>query len=123
MKRLPDSELEVMLIIWKAKKPVLRPEIEVALKEKNWAITTLNSFLSRLIEKGFLSCRKEGKWNVYTALVKEEDYLEYENNSFVEKLYGNSLKSFVASVCQSMKMEDRDIQELQEFLETLKRGR
>ena len=28
MKRLPDSELEIMMIIWKLNKPVTRGEIE-----------------------------------------------------------------------------------------------
>ena len=55
---LPNSELEIMMAIWEAKKPVSRPEIDEKLSEKNWQAPTVLKFLSRLTEKGFLKCEK-----------------------------------------------------------------
>ena len=67
---LPNSELEIMMAIWEAKKPVSRPELDEKLAEKNWQPTTILKFLSRLTEKGFLVCEKpEGaKTNIYTPI-------------------------------------------------------
>ena len=58
MKRLPDSELEIMMIIWNLEAPVQREQIEEKLRETHpIALTTL---LSRLSEKGFLEIRRTG---------------------------------------------------------------
>ena len=70
MKRLPDSELEIMMIIWDMDKPVTRSEIEARLdRERKLSPTTILSFLSRLQEKGFLEVQKSGKNNVYIARI------------------------------------------------------
>ena len=46
MKRLPDSELELMMIIWRAEEPVTRAEIEKELNEKRkLSPTAILSFL------------------------------------------------------------------------------
>ena len=60
MKRLPDSELEIMMIIWDLDKPVTRFEIEERMEEgRKLSPTTILSFLSRLQEKiGRASCRE-----------------------------------------------------------------
>ena len=69
MKRLPDSELELMMIIWDAGKPVTRTEIEERLpRERRLSATTILSFLSRLEEKGFVRVQKDGRSNVYEPL-------------------------------------------------------
>ena len=61
MRKLPESELEIMIALWEADGPVLRNYFDKKLKErKNWADSTILSLLGRLQEKGFLSCSKQG---------------------------------------------------------------
>ena len=74
MKRLPNSELEIMMIIWELNKPATRFEIEERMdKERKLSPTTVLSFLSRLQEKGFVAVEKAGKNNVYRAVIDRED--------------------------------------------------
>ena len=49
----------------------------------------------------------------------QEEYQQSESKSVLEKLYGNSLKKFVASLYQGKKMNQDDIKELHDFLEEL----
>jgi len=124
IKRLPDSELDIMLVIWEAGKPVSRAYIDERLREKkNLAVTTVLTYLSRLIEKGFVSCERQGKMNVYSAAIKEEDYLASESKYLLEKLYRCSLKTFVASLYSNDAISDGEISELQEFLNKAKERR
>lgn len=121
LKRLPDSELDIMLIIWDAGKPVNRSYIEGKINEKkNLASTTILSLLSRLTEKGFVKCEKEGKNNIYTSLVNEDDYIQNEGKSILEKLYGNSLKNFVAALYDGNKVNEDELDELRQFLDKTK---
>ena len=76
-KRLPDAELEVMQTIWSLGTQVTAAEVQQH-ADKDWKMTSVLTFLSRLCDKGFLSCTKEGRQNLYTPLVSEKDYRQRE---------------------------------------------
>ena len=78
--RLPESELDVMLAVWKQGGEASAPEIGESLGRALTA-SALHSYLKRLEEKGFLRCRKAGKLNIYTALVSEADYRRAESGA------------------------------------------
>ena len=118
MKRLPDSELELMMIIWDAGRPMSRNEIEEQLPgERQLAATTILSFLSRLQEKRFVQVRKEGRNNVYEPLVRKEDYLKQESRSIWKRLYQNSVGNFMAALGRGDELTGQDLDEPQEFLD------
>lgn len=74
-KRLPDSELEVMLIIWDGKEKVSTSDIMQHLKEKK-SVQLVQNALNRLEGKGFVQCEKIGRLNHYTPLVSLDEYRE-----------------------------------------------
>ncbi len=120
MRRLPDTELEMMLVLWEADGEVPRAYFDQRLKEKNWSINTINTYLSRLEKKGFLSCEKRGKMNFYRPAVGREEYLAFESRSVLDRLYGSSVKRFMAALYQGKKLDESQLEELEELLEELK---
>ncbi|WMJ88632.1 BlaI/MecI/CopY family transcriptional regulator [Anaerocolumna sp. MB42-C2] len=123
LKRLPDSELEIMMIIWEAKEPVTSAFVSEKLKyKKEWKITSVLTFLSRLVDKGFLSSTREGKVNIYFPLIGEQEYLVSESKSILEKLYGNSLTNFVTALYKSKTISEEDITELRLFIDKASKG-
>ena len=80
-KRLPDAELAVMQAIWAVGGEVSRGDLDGALASHGWSANTVNTYLTRLCEKGFLSSRREGRNNLYTPLVSKDRYLEFESRS------------------------------------------
>ncbi len=119
MKKLPESELEIMMIIWDAETGVTSDYIMERL-DKTWVKPTVLNFLSRLCERGFLKCTKEGRLNVYSPCVKKEAYLKRESRSFMEKLHHNSLTSLLVSLYDGQKVSKQDLEELQAFIEEAK---
>lgn len=118
IKRLPDSELEIMMIIWEANKPVSSAYIMEKLDgEKSWVHTTVLNFLSRLVERGFLEISKYGKFNYYNPLIREEEYLRKESKSFLEKMHKNSLKSLVATLYDGNAISKEDLKELSKYVD------
>ena len=77
------------------------------------------SFLSRLEEKGFVRVEKEGRSNRYIPLVKEEDYLQQESSSILKRLYGSSVKKFVAALYDGENISEDQIAELKDYLDSL----
>ena len=118
--RLPESELDIMLVLWNHTPPMNRMEIEKVINtKKSLAPTTILSLLARLEAKNFVKVTKQGKMNLYTPLVSQSDYQAHESQSVLEKLYGNSLKKFVTSLYQGKKVSSEEIQKLSDFLKEL----
>ena len=114
-KRLPDAELAVMQAIWAVGGEVSRGDLDGALSSHGWSANTVNTYLTRLCEKGFLSSRREGRNNLYTPLVSKDRYLEFESRSVLKRHYGGSLGSFVAALNAEQPLEQSEIDELRSF--------
>ncbi len=116
-RRLPDSELELMHIIWDREPPVSRADIEQQLTVRHdLASTTILTLLTRLCEKGFLQVEKQGRANLYRPLVSRRDYLAYESRTLLDKLYGGSIRTFASALCDSG-ISKEELAELRKFLE------
>lgn len=121
IKRLPDAELVVMQVVWRAPEtPVPSTWITAQLKEQ-WKQTSVLTFLSRLCEKEFLKCEKLGKVNVYTPLIDENCYRSQESVSFLQRFYHGSVRNLVAALTGTGDLNQEDLEELRDFLE--KQGR
>ncbi len=117
LKRLPDSELEVMQAIWSCTPPVSRADLEVKLADTYpIAQTTLLTLLTRLTEKGYLSADKIGQKKIFVPRVSREDYLAAQGNRFFNKLCGGSISTFAAALCDSG-LSKEEIAELRSLLE------
>ena len=121
MKRLPDTELEVMKALWASGPDTPRAALEQALSGFQWSPNTINTYLTRLWEKGFVSVRREGKSNRYTPLISREDYLAFDSRMVLSRLYGSSPRNFVAALAKGG-LNRRDLDELRELLDELSGG-
>lgn len=120
IQKLPESELDIMLVLWKQKSDMSRSEIEkIVNQKKTLAPTTILTLLSRLEKKGFVSIKRVGNLNKYHWLVSHEEYQQKEGKGMLEKLYGNSVKNFVAAMYQGKEINEEDLKELEGFLKEL----
>lgn len=117
MKRLPDSELEIMMIIWDLDRPAKRFEIEAQMEEdRKLSPTTILSFLARLQDKGFVEVEKAGKNNVYRACIEKERYMQSESRNILKRLFQNSAKNFLVALYDGNHLSDAQLQELEDYI-------
>lgn len=113
--RLPEAELQVMRAVWSMEPPAatgaIRGELE---KSRAWNLSALQTLLSRLVERGYLSTGKEGRQRAYTPLVSESDYLAFENSFYLER---RGVSRLVASLYESGSINGADLDELRAWLE------
>ena len=115
--RLPDTELEIMKVIWESGETLSTSEVKTLLeRSRPWNVSALQTLLNRLIDRGFLESYKEGKNRFYTPLVAEKDYLAVENKAFLEKVNDRSVTKLVASLFDSHSISEADLDELAAFI-------
>ena len=115
--KLPNTELEVMQVIWdkELEGPVSSKTVtDFFLEERNWKRTTTLTILGRLEEKSFLNTDRELRRNRYTSLVSKKDYLAFITKYYLENVYGNSVKKLFAGLLDSKEVTK------EEMLKTLK---
>ncbi len=123
MKRLPDSELEVMKAVWQHTGPVTRSAIQAELRHKGWATPTFQALLARLEEKGFLTHEKSGNTFVYTPLVTRQEYLAVESRTALGRMFGGNPTRLVAALHQTDSLTDAEVDELYDYLRQLREER
>lgn len=120
IKRLPDSELYVMKVIWNSKEPIGTGKImEALMEENNWSRSTVQVLLSRLEERGFIAYQKTGRLKYYVSLIDEEVYCSKETKTFLEHFYNNSYKNLIASLAQDNTIRKEDIDDI---IKIIKKG-
>jgi predicted transcriptional regulator len=116
-KKLPDAEFEIMKVIWDNTPPISTNQIIAGLKdERQWKPQTVLTFLSRLIQRGFLDSEKIGKDRTYVPLVSEQDYLKFETSTFFKRYYENSLVGLINTLYAGKELSEKDILELKAWL-------
>lgn len=120
MKRLPDAELEVMKALWDTGPDTPRSVLEQRLAPFGWVSNTVNTYLSRLVSKGFVSVRREGKSNLYTPLVGRDEYMTFDSRAVLDRLYG-SPRNFVAALARKG-LDEGELEDLRTLLDQLGAG-
>ena len=117
IRRLPDTELEVMQAIWDCTPPVTKTDVEAIVYASHpMAETTLQTLLTRLTEKDFLSVTIEKRKKYYSPLVSREDYQISQSKSFFQKVCGGNLSAFANALCEGG-LTKEEVSELRKLLE------
>jgi len=115
--RISETEWEVMKAVW-ALTPCSADQIIQTLRrtDSSWHPRTVKAFLNRLVKKKALGFSKEGRAYVYRPLVRREDCVDAASESFLERVFGGSLKPMLAHFVQRDKLSPEEIRELRRLL-------
>lgn len=118
MKKLGDTEIEIMKILWDSSKPLTSGEILEKLNlNKNWKLSSLMTALDRLAGKGFVCCDRSTRTNFYTAIITEEEYQTEESKFFLEKIFSNSVQKLVANLYDGDAISKEDLASLKQWID------
>ncbi len=119
--KLPEAELDIMLVLWQQKRPMKVIEILKELKDtRDWKKPTLQVLLGRLEARGFLKVTQEANYHLYEPLIMEDEYRMVESQHFLKKMCRGSFRTLVASFVKLNQISDRELQELYTLLEERK---
>ena len=115
--RISETEWEIMKLVW-AKAPCSAGELIAHLQQTDpsWHPRTVKAFLNRLVKKKVLGFSKEGRAYVYRPLVRQEECVDAASDSFLERVFGGSLKPMLAHFVERDKLSADEIRELRRLL-------
>jgi len=125
MKNIPkiaESEWRIMKILWKDSPKTANEIVGLLSKETKWNPRTTKTLLNRLVKKGALGFRKDGRTYLYYPLVSKDDCAKKERNSVLNRVYDGALKPLLVSFIEDENLTAEDIEELQQILDH-KRGK
>ncbi len=119
MQRVPEissAEWKVMKVLWQ-KAPQPAYDIIQALAEEEWHPNTIKTILNRLCRKKALGVTKYKNLFLYQPLVSEEDCVQAESESFLERFFGGSVKPLLVHFARKQKLTAADLAELKRILD------
>ena len=112
--RLADSELEVMRILWREKRPLKVSEFRDELGRcRGWNKSTTQTVVTRMRDKGIIEPLDRYGVARYVPLISEDEYTLAEGKAVLERF--GSAKALAMAMVRNGSLTDSDIEELRDY--------
>lgn len=115
VKKISDTEAEIMKVIWDKKEPTTYAEIRSALSANfDMGNQSIQTMIKRLVHKNVLKQEKRDVY-YYTALVSEDDYVKSKTMTLLEKVFGGDAKGLLSALVSYNEVTPEDLEDLHRF--------
>lgn len=119
---LSKAELEIARIVWELKDASVRQVFDALPPGRDIDFTTVQTYLRRLEEKGYLNVRLEGRSRMYSPKVRAQTVIRETVGEMVELLFGGDSMPLVRHLVEDSKLSSQDIEQLRQLLNRLEGG-
>lgn len=118
--RISDAEQVVMEVLWD-EAPLTAADVAARVDPtRGWSERTVKTLLGRLLAKGVLAHREDGRRYLYRPTVAREDYVATESRRLVDRLFGGRAGPLVAHLAEQEAFTPEDIAEIEALLKAMK---
>ena len=111
--QISDAEWQVMKIIWMQGEQTSTDLIRVLAERFDWSKSTIQTLLARLVEKGCLTRKKEGKSFVYSALLTLDQSRDLLVQDIKDKVCSRRIKQLVVDLIMECDFTLSDLEDLE----------
>jgi predicted transcriptional regulator len=117
--KLDDLQLAIMKALWRlGRATVAQVRDELKKADRELAITTVGTVLSRLENKQAVGHQAEGKQYVYFPLISEGDTRRSMLGSVIEQFFGGNPKALVSHLVNEGEFDPKELDELKKMLDS-----
>lgn len=120
---LPKSELEIARIVWDRGEVTVREVLEALPADRDLDFFTVQTYLRRLTDKGYLKVHKAGRNNVYSPKVRKNRVISQMVEDFVHGVFDGDAVPLVQHLLQEKPLTESEIDQLQATLDQLKEAK
>lgn len=119
---ISEAEAVVMAILWQ-QSPLPTEGVVAALAHRQqWQESTIKTLLSRLLKKGAVGAKKEGRRYFYSPILTRDEWLSAESEGLLQRLFGGRVAPLVAHFSSHSKLSRRDIADLKRLIQEIDDG-
>jgi predicted transcriptional regulator len=111
-RKLTDTELEIMHVVWELDGGTVRQVHEILNQQRPLAYTTVMTMMNILEEKGHLMRRKEGRAYRYQPVRPKSQVISGMVDDFVGRVFEGSAAPLVVSLVKDKKISKKDLDEI-----------
>jgi BlaI family penicillinase repressor len=116
---ISEAESQVMAVLWQ-QSPVATEVVVAALAHRqHWHESTIKTLLNRLLRKGAIHARKDGRRYLYSPVLTRDQWLSSESEGLIERLFGGRVAPLVAHFSRHRKLSRKDIADLKRLIQEL----
>lgn len=114
--KLSEAEWQIMNALWKKNPATARDLTERLPKDTNWAYTTIKTMLSRLVNKGIVSEKKNGNTSVYEPLLSKNKARSKAILNLANQAFDGAVGPLMHFLVEEKKLSKKQRAELIELL-------
>ena len=118
---LSETEYQLMKLFWTRQEPLLFSDVLAHCNEElhlNWAATTAQTYLSRLMMKGVLETNGKRYRKSYLAHLTEEELAQKYAVQVVKESFGGSVKNLLTALLRDTTLTQNEADELKQILDS-----
>jgi BlaI family penicillinase repressor len=93
------------------------------LREREWKLSTVRTFLARLEKKGVVEGRDAGGVKRYSPIFGREDCVRDASASFLDRVFEGAAGQLLMHFAKSKRLSARELDELEAILVQKRRGK
>ena len=113
-----------MRVLWDCESATVREIRErLAAAGREWAHTTVNTLLTRLEQKGIVSCDRSEFAHVFAAAVSREELVQQRLNRLADDFCDGTRTPLMLALLDGQKFSDEEIGQFRDLIDQLETGR
>ena len=114
---LQQSERYIMEKLWESSPMTIMQLFHALEVEPGWSKSTVNTLLSRMVDKGIVYYEEGGKARQYYPAVTREDADVAETKNLLQRIYRGSVGMMVNTMIKKNELSQEEMEELYRILQ------
>ena len=110
--RLGDLQLAILRVLWEKKEATVVDVLEALSDERDRALTTIATMLTKMEKRKLVSHHSEGRQFVYRALVSESQVQRSMIAELTSRLFGGDTTALVSHLLQEHEIDASEVERL-----------
>lgn len=116
---ISDAESHVIEFLW-INPGATAAEVHEALgPDRDWQEATVKTLLNRLLNKGAIRSKRNGRRFQYFPVLERESWMLTETRHLLDRLFDGRLAPLVAHFCAHQKLSRQDLKDLKSLIHQL----
>ena len=118
---ISDGELEIARILWSLGQATVRQVFEGGAADRGHEFTTVQTYLRRLEQKGYVTAKLVGKTRQYKPRVRPKTVIRQTVDDLIDRLFDGETLPLVKHLVEDRTLTENQITELREMIDRIER--